>query len=162
MLTEIGKLRKHLTEYERLQGKIDKLFAEQSRYRDLVASGIGELRNRYGSELTGTPEEVYVGEIERRFLRIPPRKILDKTIDQVEVGMSVRTYNLLYGARIEYVGELVTKTERELIRSRGFGRKSLNEVKEILKLLHPDLSLGMDIKYTPPQKTQPDGNPDSA
>ena len=66
-----------------------------------------------------------------------PRQML---IDELE--LTVRTYNCLKNANIRSVGELVTQTERELLRSRHFGRKSLNELKEILNEM--GLRLGMD------------------
>ena len=55
---------------------------------------------------------------------------LDASMEELE--LSVRTYNCLKNARIRTVRELVGKTESELLRSKNFGRKSLNEIKEIL------------------------------
>jgi DNA-directed RNA polymerase subunit alpha len=68
--------------------------------------------------------------------------------------MSVRSYNCLKNANIQTIGELVQKTEAEMLRTKNFGRKSLNEIKEILANM--GLSLGMRIDahgrlVTPPQ-----------
>ena len=55
---------------------------------------------------------------------------LNKSI--VELELSVRSYNCLKNANIQTIGELITKTESEMLKTKNFGRKSLNEVKEIL------------------------------
>ena len=66
-----------------------------------------------------------------------------------DLELSVRSANCLKNARIRYIGDLVTKTEQEMLRTKNFGRKSLNEIKEILKTM--DLSLGMEIEGWPPK-----------
>jgi len=55
----------------------------------------------------------------------------------------VRSYNCLKNANIQTIGELVQKTEAEMLKTKNFGRKSLNEIKEILASM--GLSLGMKI-----------------
>jgi DNA-directed RNA polymerase subunit alpha len=55
----------------------------------------------------------------------------------------VRSYNCLKNANIQSIGELVQKTEAEMLKTKNFGRKSLNEIKEILASM--GLSLGMKI-----------------
>ncbi|GIT65218.1 MAG: hypothetical protein Ct9H300mP23_08450 [Nitrospinota bacterium] len=50
-----------------------------------------------------------------------------------ELELSVRSYNCLKNANIQTIAELVTKTDGEMLKTRNFGRKSLNEIKEILK-----------------------------
>lgn len=67
---------------------------------------------------------------------------LFKTVDTLE--LSVRAANCLENANIKYIGELVTKTEAEMLKTKNFGRKSLNEIKDILAEM--GLSLGMQIK----------------
>ena len=57
--------------------------------------------------------------------------------------MSVRSYNCLKNANIQTIGELVCKTEAEMLKTKNFGRKSLNEIKEILASM--GLGLGMKI-----------------
>ena len=65
-----------------------------------------------------------------------------------DLELSVRSANCLKNARIRYIGDLVTKTEQEMLRTKNFGRKSLNEIKEILKVMN--LRLGMEIEGWPP------------
>ncbi len=64
-----------------------------------------------------------------------------KNVDELE--LSVRSYNCLKNANIRTIGELVRKTEQEMLKTKNFGRKSLNEIKEILEKM--GLSLGMKI-----------------
>ena len=73
---------------------------------------------------------------------------LFKTVDSLE--LSVRAANCLENANIKYLGELVTRTEAEMLKTKNFGRKSLNEIKETLGAL--GLSLGMTIDNLPPRK----------
>lgn len=65
-----------------------------------------------------------------------------------DLELSVRSANCLKNARIRYIGDLVTKTEQEMLRTKNFGRKSLNEIKEILKTM--GLGLGMEVEGWPP------------
>ncbi|NRA43411.1 MAG: DNA-directed RNA polymerase subunit alpha [Oligoflexales bacterium] len=67
---------------------------------------------------------------------------LFKTVDALE--LSVRAANCLENANIKYIGELVTKTEADMLKTKNFGRKSLNEIKDIL--VEMGLSLGMKIE----------------
>src|ERR1035441_1470637 len=60
-----------------------------------------------------------------------------------ELELSLRSYNCLKNANIQSIGELVQKTEAEMLKTKNFGRKSLNEIKEILAQM--GLSLGMKI-----------------
>jgi DNA-directed RNA polymerase subunit alpha len=63
--------------------------------------------------------------------------------EEEELELSVRSYNCLKNANIQSIGELVQKTEAEMLKTKNFGRKSLNEIKEILAQM--GLSLGMKI-----------------
>lgn len=67
---------------------------------------------------------------------------LNRRVDELE--LSVRSANCLQNANIRYIGELVQKSEPEMLRTKNFGRKSLNEIKEILTDM--GLSLGMKIE----------------
>jgi DNA-directed RNA polymerase subunit alpha len=83
-------------------------------------------------------------------------EILNRSVEELE--LSVRSYNCLKNANIQTIGELVQKTEAEMLRTKNFGRKSLNEIKEILANM--GLSLGMRIDahgrlVTPPQSSVP-------
>src|SRR6201987_2757791 len=66
---------------------------------------------------------------------------LNRSVEELE--LSVRSYNCLKNANIQTIGELVQKTEAEMLKTKNFGRKSLNEIKEILSSM--GLSLGMKI-----------------
>ena len=70
---------------------------------------------------------------------------LFRSVDELE--FSVRSQNCLQNADIKYIGELVQKTEQEMLRTKNFGRKSLNEIKEILREM--GLELGMKIDHFP-------------
>jgi DNA-directed RNA polymerase subunit alpha len=66
-------------------------------------------------------------------------EVLNRSVEELE--LSVRSYNCLKNANIQSIGDLVQKTEAEMLRTKNFGRKSLNEIKEILSNL--GLSFGM-------------------
>jgi DNA-directed RNA polymerase subunit alpha len=67
---------------------------------------------------------------------------LNRSVDELE--LSVRSYNCLKNADIRTIGELVQRNESEMLKTRNFGRKSLNEIKEILTSM--GLSLGMNLE----------------
>lgn len=71
---------------------------------------------------------------------------LFRSVDDLE--LSVRSANCLKNANIRYIGELVCRSEAEMLKTKNFGRKSLNEIKEILQTM--GLSLGMKIEGWPP------------
>jgi DNA-directed RNA polymerase subunit alpha len=75
---------------------------------------------------------------------------LGKSVDEME--LSVRSYNCLKNANIKTIGELVQKTEGEMLKTKNFGRKSLNEIKEILTSM--GLSLGMKLDNYPQAQNQ--------
>ena len=66
-------------------------------------------------------------------------EVLNRSVEELE--LSVRSYNCLKNANIQTIGDLVQKTEAEMLRTKNFGRKSLNEIKEILSGL--GLTFGM-------------------
>lgn len=68
-------------------------------------------------------------------------EVLNRSVEELE--LSVRSYNCLKNANIQTIGDLVQKTEAEMLRTKNFGRKSLNEIKEILG------SLGMTFGMKP-------------
>lgn len=82
---------------------------------------------------------------------------LFRSVDDLE--LSVRSANCLKNANIRHIGELVTKSEAEMLKTKNFGRKSLNEIKEILSNM--GLSLGMKIEGWPPPGWDP-SNPQRA
>ena len=75
---------------------------------------------------------------------------LDKSVEELE--LSVRSYNCLKNANIRTIRELVQKTEGEMLKTKNFGRKSLNEIKEILTGM--GLSLGMRLDQTASQSVE--------
>jgi DNA-directed RNA polymerase subunit alpha len=88
------------------------------------------------------PEEETVPEIEEESLRI--HELLKMPVDELE--LSVRSANCLRAANIKSIGDLVQKTESEMLKYRNFGRKSLSELADILHEM--GLHFGMDIsKY---------------
>jgi DNA-directed RNA polymerase subunit alpha len=86
------------------------------------------------------PEEV-VEEVDEEKERL--KELLLRSVEEME--LSVRSSNCLKTANIKTIGDLVQKSETEMLRYRNFGRKSLNEIKEILSEM--GLSLGMDVKF---------------
>jgi len=77
-----------------------------------------------------------------------------RSVDDLE--LSVRSANCLKNANIRFIGELVTRSEAEMLKTKNFGRKSLNEIKEILSEM--GLSLGMKVEGWPPPGWDPDTN----
>jgi DNA-directed RNA polymerase subunit alpha len=75
---------------------------------------------------------------------------LYRSVDELE--LSVRSANCLKHANIKLIGDLVQKTEAEILATKNFGRKSLNEIKEILSEM--GLSLGMKLENWPPKKME--------
>jgi len=87
------------------------------------------------------PEESDANQLNRYLL---------KKVDELE--LSVRSANCLKNDNIIYIGDLVQKTEAEMLRTPNFGRKSLNEIKEVLSSM--GLRLGMDIPGWPPENIE--------
>ena len=90
------------------------------------------------------PKEVVV---KPQILEPEFNKNLLKKVDELE--LSVRSMNCLKNDNIIYIGDLVQKTEPEMLRTPNFGRKSLNEIKEVLNSM--SLYLGMEIPNWPPE-----------
>ena len=88
------------------------------------------------SEIEGTEEDI--------------NDILLRHVDDLE--LSVRSANCLKNAGINLIGELVQKTEAEMLKTKNFGRKSLNEIKEIL--LESGMGFGMKLDFPPWNKAE--------
>jgi DNA-directed RNA polymerase subunit alpha len=86
-----------------------------------------------------------VGDLQQDATADQPRAALNENLDKSveELELSVRSYNCLKNANIRTIRELVQKTEGEMLKTKNFGRKSLNEIKEILSGM--GLSLGMRL-----------------
>ena len=93
----------------------------------------------------------------------PSREIIDEGRDELpfnrnllrkvdELELSVRSANCLKNDNIIYIGDLVQKTEADMLRTPNFGRKSLNEIKEVLSQM--GLHLGMEISEWPPENIE--------
>ncbi len=90
------------------------------------------------------PEEIEIPREDAKF-----NDNLNRRVDELE--LSVRSANCLQNANIRFIGELVQRSESEMLRTKNFGRKSLNEIKEILTEMH--LGLGMNIEgWMPPKE----------
>ncbi len=87
---------------------------------------------------------------EERPSELPFNKNLLRKVDELE--LSVRSANCLKNDNIVYIGDLVQKTEAEMLRTPNFGRKSLNEIKEVLAQM--GLHLGMEIPNWPPENIE--------
>jgi len=92
-------------------------------------------------EETAKPEEDEEPAFNRQLLR---------KVDELE--LSVRSANCLKNDNIVYIGDLVQKTEAEMLRTPNFGRKSLNEIKEVLSTM--GLRLGMELPAWPPENIE--------
>ena len=81
---------------------------------------------------------------------LPFNRNLLRKVEELE--LSVRSANCLKNDNIVYIGDLVQKTEQEMLRTPNFGRKSLNEIKEVLTTM--GLSLGMTVPEWPPENVE--------
>ena len=95
-------------------------------------------------------EEPQASLTERVEEELPFNKNLLRKVDELE--LSVRSANCLKNDNIIYIGDLVQKTEAEMLRTPNFGRKSLNEIKEVL--VQMGLHLGMEITNWPPENIE--------
>ncbi len=91
--------------------------------------------------------EVRVEEVHEE---LPFNKNMLRKVDELE--LSVRSANCLKNDNIIYIGDLVQKTESDMLRTPNFGRKSLNEIKEVLSQM--GLHLGMEIQQWPPENIE--------
>jgi DNA-directed RNA polymerase subunit alpha len=96
-----------------------------------------------GEDLILAEEEVRLDE--------PKQKLNENLFRRIEeIDLSVRSANCLENADIKYIGELVQRSEPEMLRTKNFGRKSLNEIKDMLTEM--GLSLGMKLENFPARR----------
>jgi DNA-directed RNA polymerase subunit alpha len=95
-------------------------------------------------------DEPQHARIEEHHEDLPFNRNLLRKVDELE--LSVRSANCLKNDNIVYIGDLVQKTEQEMLRTPNFGRKSLNEIKEVLSSM--GLSLGMSVAGWPPENIE--------
>jgi len=103
-----------------------------------------------GIAVSAGPIGVAVSAVESEADANQLNRYLLKKVDELE--LSVRSANCLKNDNIIYIGDLVQKTEAEMLRTPNFGRKSLNEIKEVLSSM--GLRLGMDIPGWPPENIE--------
>ncbi len=103
------------------------------------------LRDQLDIFLIEEEEETLAPELPEEEEEEIPKEIFYKNIDDLE--LSGRALNCLKNSDIHLIGELVQKTEEELLKTRNFGRKSLNEIKNVLHQM--GLSLGMELQDFP-------------
>ena len=94
-----------------------------------------------------TFEEPEEATMEEKIAELPFNQNLLRKVEDME--LSVRSANCLKNDNLRYIGDLVQKTESEMLRTPNFGRKSLNEIKELLAVY--DLHLGMQVENWPPE-----------
>jgi DNA-directed RNA polymerase subunit alpha len=133
------------TDYDKLSMEVWTNGAVDPRSAVAEASRIivDQLGMFFGDEVVVEREEAKSDEPKKRL-----NDNLFRRIDELE--LSVRSANCLENADIKYIGELVQRTEAEMLRTKNFGRKSLNEIKEILNEM--GLSLGMKLDTFPGRK----------
>jgi len=95
-------------------------------------------------------EEPQKEEVQEEVQELAFNPALLKKVDELE--LSVRSANCLKNDNIVYIGDLIQKTEAEMLRTPNFGRKSLNEIKEVLSGM--GLHLGMDVEDWPPDNIE--------
>ncbi|MBN2539125.1 MAG: DNA-directed RNA polymerase subunit alpha [Deltaproteobacteria bacterium] len=107
----------------------------------------------YAAKILKEQMNVFINFDEREEVEVPKEIVeedavgenLYKGVDDLE--LSVRSANCLKNAGIQYIGELIQKTEAEMLKTQNFGRKSLNEIKDILAEM--GLSLGSKVDFHP-------------
>jgi DNA-directed RNA polymerase subunit alpha len=95
-------------------------------------------------------EEPQKAEAKESVTELAFNPALLKKVDELE--LSVRSANCLKNDNIVYIGDLIQKTEAEMLRTPNFGRKSLNEIKEVLASM--GLHLGMEVPDWPPDNIE--------
>lgn len=96
------------------------------------------------------PTELEASSADRSSKQLPFSRDLLRKVEELE--LSLRAFNCLKKENIVYIGDLVSKTELELLRTPNFGRKSLTEINEVMKQM--DLHLGMVIPNWPPDNIE--------
>jgi DNA-directed RNA polymerase subunit alpha len=140
--TRVGQV----TDYDKLSMRIETNGAVTP--EDAVALAARILQDQL--QLFINFEEPRAAAAEERPSELPFNKNLLRKVDELE--LSVRSANCLKNDNIVYIGDLVQKTEAEMLRTPNFGRKSLNEIKEVLAQM--GLHLGMEIPNWPPENIE--------
>jgi len=140
--TRVGQV----TDYDRLV--LDVETNGTVKPEDVIALSARILQDQFSPFVNfDDPVEVQVREVEDE---LPiPRPLLRKVS---ELELSVRAANCLKNDNIVYIGDLVQRSENEMLKTPNFGRKSLNEIKQVLEDM--GLNLGMDIPTWPPENIE--------
>ena len=115
---------------------------------EVTTSGVVILQDQLGLFINF--DEPQAALAEDREEELPFNKNLLRKVDELE--LSVRSANCLKNDNIIYIGDLVQKSETDMLRTPNFGRKSLNEIKEVLGQM--SLHLGMEIPNWPPENIE--------
>lgn len=140
--TRVGQV----TDYDKLSLTVETTGAVTP--EDAVALAARILQDQLG--LFVNFEEPRAERREERQDDMPFNRNLLRKVDELE--LSVRSANCLKNDNIVYIGDLVQKSEAEMLRTPNFGRKSLNEIKEVLSQM--GLHLGMEIANWPPENIE--------
>ena len=140
--TRVGQV----TDYDRLTLQVETNGAV--RPEDAVALAARILQDQL--QLFINFEEPQKAAVEEIVSDLPFNRNLLRKVDELE--LSVRSANCLKNDNIIYIGDLVQKTEAEMLRTPNFGRKSLNEIKEVLAQM--GLHLGMEVPGWPPENIE--------
>ncbi len=133
------------TDYDRL---VMELWTDGSvRPEDALASAARILQDQVGVFIN-FEEPAEAAPVAEDQQAVELNENLFRSVDELE--LSVRSANCLQNADLRYIGELVQKTEAEMLKTKNFGRKSLNEIKELLAEM--GLSLGMRLENFPPRE----------
>jgi len=116
--------------------------------QDAVAYAAKILKDHLAIFINFEDIEEVSGDEERMAEKSDFNENLYRSVDELE--LSVRSANYLKNADIKYIGELVQKSEQEILMTKNFGRKSLNEIKEILSCM--GLRLGIKLDNFPPRE----------
>jgi DNA-directed RNA polymerase subunit alpha len=130
------------TDYDRLTTDI---WTDGSLSPELALAYAAKILKDQVSIFINFDEGIEVVEVKKDSSKGDVNENLFKSVEELE--LSVRSANCLQNANIRYIFELVTKTEAEMLRTKNFGRKSLNEIKDILSEM--GLSLGMSLDLPP-------------
>ncbi|MBM3536733.1 MAG: DNA-directed RNA polymerase subunit alpha [Alphaproteobacteria bacterium] len=140
--TRVGQV----TDYDKLSMRLETNGAVTP--EDAVALAARILQDQLQLFINFEEPQAHVAEEARG--ELPFNKNLLLKVDELE--LSVRSANCLKNDNIIYIGDLVQKTEAEMLRTPNFGRKSLNEIKEVLAQM--GLHLGMQIANWPPENIE--------
>ncbi|NCN26848.1 DNA-directed RNA polymerase subunit alpha [bacterium] len=130
------------TDYDRLNME---LWTDGSLLPEQALAYAAKIMKEQVSIFINFDEEVEVVEVKKDTGKSDINENLFKSVEELE--LSVRSANCLQNANIRYIYELVQKTEAEMLRTKNFGRKSLNEIKDILQQM--GLGLGLKLDLTP-------------